>query len=253
MILLRCPCTCGQAYLLPDSAAGQVIHCPYSSQPIRLPAQLRSNFGEAQWEACDRPPILLACLRLLGVKPSTRRLRLLAVAITRRGEPPVGVELWSALLTAAERFADADLPEAARRVAGAEADRLAPQPVFAQGLATWPARLLPFALRTEGPSPGDLAALLLPQSAEESGRVRELVGNPFCLRRLLPEWLAWNDRAVPRVAAAIYQERAFDRLPILADALEDAGCGDLDLIGHLRGPGPHALGCWALDLILGRG
>jgi hypothetical protein len=41
-------------------------------------------------------------------------------------------------------------------------------------------------------------------------------------------------------------------LPILADALEDAGCANADLLGHLRGPGPHVRGCWALDLILGK-
>jgi len=41
-------------------------------------------------------------------------------------------------------------------------------------------------------------------------------------------------------------------LPILADALEEAGCDDVDVLAHLRGPGPHARGCWALDLVLGR-
>jgi hypothetical protein len=44
-----------------------------------------------------------------------------------------------------------------------------------------------------------------------------------------------------------------ERLPVLADALEDAGCDDRALLGHLRGPGPHVGGCWALDLILGKG
>ena len=42
------------------------------------------------------------------------------------------------------------------------------------------------------------------------------------------------------------------RLPILADALEDAGCGDVDILAHLRGPGPHVRGCWAVDPLLGR-
>ena len=50
----------------------------------------------------------------------------------------------------------------------------------------------------------------------------------------------------------IYQERAFERLPILADALEEAGCDDPDILSHLRGPGPHVRGCWALDLVLGK-
>jgi hypothetical protein len=50
----------------------------------------------------------------------------------------------------------------------------------------------------------------------------------------------------------MYEERAFDRLPILADALEEAGCAEADLLAHLRGPAPHVRGCWALDLLLGK-
>jgi hypothetical protein len=57
---------------------------------------------------------------------------------------------------------------------------------------------------------------------------------------------------VRKLARGIYHERAFDRLPVLADALEEAGCTDETLLGHLRGPGPHVLGCWAVDLILGK-
>jgi hypothetical protein len=54
------------------------------------------------------------------------------------------------------------------------------------------------------------------------------------------------------VAESIYEGRAFDRLPILADALEEAGCTDAYLLAHLRGPGPHVRGCWAVDLVLGK-
>jgi hypothetical protein len=71
----------------------------------------------------------------------------------------------------------------------------------------------------------------------------------LALRR---EWLAWDSCTVPRLAQAIYEVEAFDRLPILADALEDAGCDLAELLEHLRGPQPHARGCWALDLILGK-
>jgi hypothetical protein len=69
---------------------------------------------------------------------------------------------------------------------------------------------------------------------------------------LPPDWHTWNDATIPRLARGIYAEEAFDRLPILADALEDAGCSDAALLQHLRGPGPHVRGCWVLDLILGR-
>ena len=64
-----------------------------------------------------------------------------------------------------------------------------------------------------------------------------------------PLCLVWNGGTVGRIAAGIYEERAFDRLPILADALEDAGCTDPALLTHCRGPGPHVRGCWAVDLL----
>jgi hypothetical protein len=69
---------------------------------------------------------------------------------------------------------------------------------------------------------------------------------------LPPVVLAWNDSTIPRMAQGIYEERAFGRLPILADALLDAGCDDEELIRHCRSEGPHARGCWAVDLILGK-
>jgi hypothetical protein len=70
--------------------------------------------------------------------------------------------------------------------------------------------------------------------------------------RLDPSWLAWNDRTVVKLAQGIYEERAFDRLPMLADALEEAGCKDADILDYCRGPGPHVRGCWVVDLILGK-
>ena len=75
---------------------------------------------------------------------------------------------------------------------------------------------------------------------------------PYRSVTLSPAWLALNDSAVPKLAAGIYADEAFERLPILADALEEAGCSDRRLLDHLRGPGPHVRGCWALDLLLGK-
>jgi hypothetical protein len=57
---------------------------------------------------------------------------------------------------------------------------------------------------------------------------------------------------VKNLAQAAYDHRAFGRLPLLSDALEDAGCTDHDLLRHLRGLGPHVRGCWAVDLVLGK-
>jgi hypothetical protein len=62
--------------------------------------------------------------------------------------------------------------------------------------------------------------------------------------------LTWNDRTVPRIAEGIYAERAFERMPILHDALLDAGCHDEALLTHCRNPEDHFRGCWALDLLL---
>src|SRR5262249_11881024 len=68
--------------------------------------------------------------------------------------------------------------------------------------------------------------------------------------RLDPAWLAWEDGTVGRLARVVYDERRFDLLPILADALLDAGCSEPALVDHLRSPVQHVCGCWALDLIL---
>jgi len=62
----------------------------------------------------------------------------------------------------------------------------------------------------------------------------------------------WKSSTVLDLARAMETDGAFDRLPILADALEDAGCDQADILEHCRGPGPHVRGCWVVDLILGK-
>jgi hypothetical protein len=64
-----------------------------------------------------------------------------------------------------------------------------------------------------------------------------------------PSWLAWNGGQVGKLARAVQRERAWQHLPVLADALEEAGCDDEHLLGHLRGPSPHALCCWLVELL----
>jgi hypothetical protein len=90
-------------------------------------------------------------------------------------------------------------------------------------------------------------------AAEEKAQcelLREVFGNPFRPVVLDPSWFAWQDGAVRKLARVIYEEHRFGDLPVLADALEEAGCTEPELLGHLRGPGPHVRGCWALDLVL---
>ena len=82
-------------------------------------------------------------------------------------------------------------------------------------------------------------------------KVRCIFGNPFQPILINPDWLAWNERLVHRIAQAIYDERTFNHMPILADALEEAGCDHAGILAHCRQPGGHARGCWVVDLLLG--
>jgi len=82
--------------------------------------------------------------------------------------------------------------------------------------------------------------------------VRDILGNPFHSSVVHPDWLAWKDATIPKLAQAIYDDRTFDRLPILADALEEAGCTNADILAHCRKPGEHVRGCWVVDLLLGK-
>jgi len=98
------------------------------------------------------------------------------------------------------------------------------------------------------------AQLHKPEQAEWAcirSLLRDVAGNPFQARPAFDA--AWRTGSVKRMAEGIYAARRFDELPILADALEDAGCADVELLDHLRGPGPHDRGCWALDVVLGKG
>lgn len=83
----------------------------------------------------------------------------------------------------------------------------------------------------------------------QAGLLRDIIGNPFRPVVADPSWLTSD---VIALAQGIYEDRAFDRMPILADALQDAGCDNEDVLSHCRQPGEHVRGCWAVDLILGK-
>jgi hypothetical protein len=78
---------------------------------------------------------------------------------------------------------------------------------------------------------------------------RCILGNPFRSVAFDPRWRTADTLGLAR---GIYEERAFDRLPLLADALMDAGCADEHVIGHCRSEGPHVRGCRVVDLVLGK-
>jgi hypothetical protein len=84
--------------------------------------------------------------------------------------------------------------------------------------------------------------------------IHEVVGNPFHPALPRAEWLTWGNGTIPAMARAIYEERAFHLLPILGDALEEAGCADPRWLEHSRDPrGQHVPGCWLLDALAGLG
>ncbi len=230
---------------------------------------------EEQWLACTDQFTMLAFVwarkRLARSfdrrqqKAHQRKLRLYICAccrsdwdhFTERGRFAVGI---------AERYADGLVTRQQLRAAWKDAEAAA---VGERGNGTWWARLQD---RLWGPAWDDdslepvaasaakehieledcQSALLSLGWLKKPNLLHELFGNPFRIIVPIPAWLAWSDGTIPKLAQAIYDERAFDRLPILADALEDAGCTNADLLGHLRGPGPHYCGCCALDLLLGK-
>ena len=105
-----------------------------------------------------------------------------------------------------------------------------------------------------GTSAGDDSALRAMESERpiQLDLFRDVFGSPFRPVSVDASWLTWNDVMIVTLAQAIYDERRFQDLPILADALEEAGCTNADILDHCRGPGPQVRGCWVIDLILGK-
>jgi hypothetical protein len=100
------------------------------------------------------------------------------------------------------------------------------------------------------PAPhGQAAVIEAREEAEQCALFQEIFGPKVFID---PLWRVANDHAVEHLAELAYTEKAWELLPVLADALEDAGCEDTTLLEHLRHGGPHVRGCWALDAILGQ-
>jgi hypothetical protein len=94
------------------------------------------------------------------------------------------------------------------------------------------------------------------EEAHQFAILRDICANPFRPVTIDPDWLT---QTVTSLATAAYNERILPsgeldtaRLGVLADTLEEAGCQDADILGHLRSPGPHVWGCWAVELVLGK-
>jgi hypothetical protein len=209
---------------------------------------------EAEWLGCTDLKKLLA---FLEGKTSDRKLRLFAVACCRR--------IWDTLrafcretVEVAEKYADEiaspqllydyhtygvalGLSNVARATVAPDADSAA-------------SRAAVFAARVTG-GVGKFDA----ESVAQAALLRDIIGDPFRPATTNPAWLAWNGGAVAKPAQAAYDQRLLPsgeldpaRLAVLADALEEVGCSVPDILDHLRGPGPHVRGCWAVDLLLGK-
>ncbi len=204
--------------------------------------------NEQQWLACQSSARMLEYLRGSG-RASERKLRLFAVACCRQ---PSFFGRWStvdsAAVALAERYAEgqADL----HQLQAARQQALYMGPTWccadrAEGAAnSW----IQYFDRYRSSTSADHALLV--------ALLREIFGNPFRPVAIEPGWLRWNGGLVPRLAQAATEQRQLPAgyldaapLAVLADAAEEAGCTDAGLLGHLRGPGPHVRGCWALDYL----
>lgn len=216
-------------------------------------------------------------------KTSDRKLRLFACACYRRISHVLPDALARECVDVAERFAEGRATDEERHEAhdriGAVMDGLEPRWRASQGNER--AQIAPThtALGLAGTCLWDsaqkaayyassnaylgLAMLMNPgvasydpgysatQAAEERaqlGLLRCIVGNPFRVVMVQPEW---QNEQVVTLAQGIYDENAFERLAMLADALREAGCTDSAMLDHCRNDGPHGRGCWVVDVLLG--
>jgi hypothetical protein len=219
---------------------------------------------EQEWLACTDPQKMLEFLR---GKVSDRKLRLFGCACARRLWPLLTEKESREAVKVAEQFADgrADGDELAAAEESAEdtttavygTAKAAETPHFyAAAAAAWAATEDAIKAATfASQAVTDGAHSDAERSVERvalARRLQDIIGNPFRPMAVDLSWLSWNDGTVVKLAQAFYDERAFDRMPVLADALEEAGCHDTDILGHCRSTGKHVRGCWVVDLILGK-
>jgi hypothetical protein len=207
---------------------------------------------QAEWLACDHPELLFHVQNLEHVKLSVRRRRLIGVAVCRALPPglvePSVLERW---LTIAEQ------PDANLSAGGLPRwDRLMNRP---GGRVEQDAReAIQYLIRdginmaifhvacARDPSTHARAVAV---DSFLTDIVRDILGNPFRPVIADPSWLT---STVVALAAQMYESRDFSAMPILADALQDVGCENEDVLNHCRGDGPHVRGCWVVDLLTGK-
>jgi hypothetical protein len=221
---------------------------------------------EQEWLECENVADVFRVESLWG-KVTDRKCRLFAVACCRRIRNLIQDQsVWEAV-EVAEAQADAFPLESELDDAGTAImeyiDSLPDEPDSA---TFWAATAVGTCASTRGEQlvydtahhcslavKGDQSgtpANVTEESQAQCRLLRDITGNPFRPVTLNPTWLT---STVKQLAQSIYDERAFDRMPILAHALEDAGCDNADILSHCRQPGEHLRGCWVVDLVLGKG
>ena len=200
---------------------------------------------EKQWQTTTRPRRLLAHVE---DGASERKLRLLAVACCHRIRDRLTEARWQLGVEVAERYADGLC--GAEELAAAKAQLYGRFTFGNEGTAV-------SICCSVGPRfiPGEVlagagaAARRPTEKKAQADLVRDIFGNPFRPVSFAPEWR--TDTAVT-LARTMYESRDFSAMPILADALQDAGCDSDEVLQHCRDPQTkHVRGCWVVDLALG--
>jgi hypothetical protein len=198
---------------------------------------------EQEWLACTNPERMIGFLK---DRVSPRKSRLFAVAWCRKAWSSLKDQDFWRYVDLAERLAEGEVSD---QEGFAAVERLC-QGRDGRYLGDWEAAMIGILDPAVHPTiPAESAARFVKgrTCGGEAALFRCVFGNPF---QPVGVDTAWRMPDVKRLAEAIYNERAFDRLPILADALEQAGCHDNQLLGHCRRPGPHVRGCFVVDLLL---
>jgi hypothetical protein len=190
---------------------------------------------EAEWLAATEPT---AMLMFVQDKATARQVRLFACGCLRAVWSHLKDWRSQAAVELAERYADMTISDGEREQAIGDAYQAA------TGSRTWAVWA---AISTLQSSPSETRRCA--PKRIRAALLREIFGNPFRPVTLDPSWLT---STVVALAEGIYADRAFDRLPILVDALQDAGCDNADILAHGRMDGPHVRGCWVVDLLLGK-
>ncbi|HEY1189490.1 MAG TPA: hypothetical protein VGE74_17695 [Gemmata sp.] len=226
---------------------------------------------ETEWLACNHPDDMLPFLQ--GVV-SDRKLRLVACEACRDlfgllsrlapGAVPDDEVVWSGL-HAAERFLET-------RLRPGELEAVSSLVYAHSNSKRWLEYAIASTARPSAWEACDQTFMGLRDFADEVGwylpgpvpemdgagfwdgvrqaaLLRDVFGNPFRPAAFAPEW---RTDTVVALAAQMYETRSFEAMPILGDALQDAGCDSDEVLSHCRGPGPHVRGCFVADLALGR-